>query len=85
MRISVQENLSALKSFLKSRGYDVVDNSEGLPSDVFIYSHENMDLSLLESSINPSYRGTLIINADNLSLSDIENMIKNRTYTSLFY
>lgn len=84
MLISIQDDLVALKSYLKSRGYDVADASDNLPSDVFIYSHENMALPHLENSITPNYEGTLIINAENLSLSEIENMIKHRTYTPLF-
>lgn len=84
MLISIQDDLVALKSYLKSRGYDVADASDNLPSDVFIYSHGNIALPELENSITPNYEGTLIINAENLSLSEIENMIKHRTYTPLF-
>lgn len=84
MLISIQDDLVALKSYLKSRGYDVADASEKLPSDVFIYSQERMDFPDFENSITPSFDGTLIINADKLSLSEIENMIKHRTYTPLF-
>lgn len=84
MLISIQDDLVALKSYLQSRGYDVADASDSLPSDVFIYSHGNMALPHLENSITPNYDGTLIINAENLSLSEIESMIKNRIYSPLF-
>lgn len=85
MLISVQNNLVSLKNYLKSKGYDVIDASENIPSDVFIYSQEENDFFYIENAITPNYEGTLIINADNLSLSEIEKMIKYKIYTPLFY
>lgn len=85
MFVSVQDSLVGVKAYLKSKGYQIVNESDKLSSDIYIYSQSQTDFYTFESGILPSNEGSLIINADNLSFHEIENIIRNRTYTPLFY
>ena len=83
MRISIDGNLLTLKNYLQNKGYEVIDASEGLVSDIYIYSESGSAFNQFKNSI-PGDSGSFIINVDNLSLTEIEYALKHRTYTPIF-
>lgn len=85
MIISVDDNLRGLYDELKSNGNDVHLFSENVNSDVVVYSGRNTHLASLNASLHTAYGGgALLINGDNKSVQEIESMIRNRSYSSIF-
>lgn len=85
MIISVDDNLRSLYDELKSNGNDVHLFSENVNSDVVVYSGQHTHLTSLNAPLLTAYGGgVLLINGDNKSVQEIENMIRNRSYGSIF-
>lgn len=85
MIISLEDKLEKLYHDLKNMGYEVHWLSENVASDVIIYSGNETHIESLnvpKSSVSSG--GVFLINGDNLNVSEILKIIKNRTYTSLF-
>jgi hypothetical protein len=84
MKISIENDLLDIKSSLIRRGYSVFDLSEGVQSDVYIYSEKNIGLLNLYKNISSTEKGSLIINAQGKTNEEIIYTIENRVYTPLF-
>lgn len=83
MVICVDDSLKLIYNGLRSEGYDVCMLSEGIDCDIAIYSGGERSIVSLKSSL-PEDKGVFIINGDNKSCSEIIDIIKNRSYSSLF-
>ncbi len=84
MIVSCDESLIELQAYLTQLGYRVFGIVENVPSDVYIYSEDNLGLLNFTNKITPVENGSLLINADGKTHKEIEFEIKNRVYSSLF-
>ncbi len=90
MIIAVESGLEGIVRGLREKGYTVVRGPDyNTPVDVFIYKEglmtkgpTTLDITNLDNS--SAYYGVLMINANNKSLEEIENILKNRLYSPLF-
>jgi hypothetical protein len=93
MVIAVQKGLTEIKEKLIERGYDVVTLGEyNHPVDALVYVGRGIDMTHIPNStmsLGMNYTGdknlgTLLINASNKSIDELDRIIKKRTYTPLF-
>lgn len=83
MKIYVSKELEYIKEELVNRGYSVVD-SISVPCDAIICDLKNGGLSNLNIQSNVRREGTLIIDSGSKSIEEIEYILNNRSYSSLF-
>lgn len=84
MIISIDERFQSLFNGLKSMGYEVYSLSDNINSEAVIYSGGDTHITSLNLSLPGSDDGVFLINGDNRSTAEIDNMIRNRAYSSLF-
>jgi hypothetical protein len=84
MKISIENDLSELKNSLIKQGFNIFDLSQGIISDVYIYSEQSLGLVNLYKNISSTDQGSLIINAQGKTIEEIIYTINNRVYTPLF-
>ncbi len=83
MNLYVCEGLENLKTQLEERGYNT--NIYGSQQyDAIICNIKDVDLASLSIINNIKHEGTLIIDAGSKSIEDIEYILYNRAYSSLF-
>jgi hypothetical protein len=83
MKICVSKELEYIKEELCNRGYSVTDNMN-TPCDAIICDLKNGGLTNLNTQNNVKREGTLIIDCGSKSIEEIEYILNNRTYSSLF-
>lgn len=83
MIICVSEELDYIKLELMNRGYSIVSNTNA-PCDVIICNLKNGGLINLNVQSNVRREGTLIIDSGSKSIDEIEYILNNRVYSSLF-
>ena len=83
MNLYVCEGLENLKNQLEERGYNT-NVSESEHYDAIICNIKDIDLASLNIINNINHEGTLIIDAGSKSIDDIEYILYNRSYSSLF-
>lgn len=83
MTICVSSELENIKEELTTRGYNVVNNITA-PCDVIICNLKNGGLINLNAQGNFRREGTLIIDSGSKSIDEIEYILNNRVYSSLF-
>jgi hypothetical protein len=83
MTICVSNELEYIEQELTNRGYNVVNSTSG-PCDVIICNLKNG--GLMNLNVQGSFRreGTLIIDSGSKSIDEIEYILNNRVYSSLF-
>lgn len=84
MTICVSNELEYIKQELINRGYNVVCNTN-IPCDAIICNLKNGGLFNLNVQGNVRREGTLIIDSGSKSIEEIEYILNNRVYSSLFY
>lgn len=84
MTICVSNELESIKQELSNRGYNIVGNLSG-PCDVIICNLKNGGLLNLNIQGNFRREGTLIIDCGSKSIDEIEYILNNRVYSSLFW
>lgn len=85
MIISIEDKFDDLYKKLKDRGYTVCKFSEHNSADVVIYSGRSTHLTSFSApEFNSNDRGILLINGDFQNIEQIENMVRHKTYSSLF-
>lgn len=82
MTICISEDLEYIKDELINRGYNVVTSN--VPCDVIICNLKNGGLMNLNVQINFKREGTLIIDSGSKSIDEIEYILNNRVYSSIF-
>lgn len=83
MNIYVSKGLEQLGERLKERGYNIVTD-ESTPCDAIICDLKNSDLYSMNQIKNVKREGTLIIDFGSKSLEDIDYILNNRNYNSIF-
>lgn len=95
MVIAVEEGLGDISEQLRQRGYTIVSYPEyGGVVDAFLYKQDMLSsinqytnsfiTEPLENQISNPSHGVLIINANNKTADQVEEIIKKRLYSSLF-
>ena len=84
MVICVSEELNYIKDELINRGYNVVSNTNSMLCDAIICNLKNGGLIGLNAQNNVKREGTLIIDSGSKSVDEIEYILNNRVYSSLF-
>lgn len=84
MVIYVSDELENVKTELLKRGYNIVSNNN-MPCDVIICNLKNGGLTNLNFQSNARREGTLIIDSGSKTIDQIEYILNNRVYSSLFY
>ena len=86
MVVAITSGMENIENGLKSIGYDVVRYGEySMPVDAVVYYGSHLSAGKISMSNFESDRGILMINATNMSLYDIDNCLKNKTYSPLLY
>lgn len=83
MTICVSNDLEHIKNELVNRGYNVVDTVSA-PCDVIICNLKNGGLSNLNVQSSAKREGTLVIDSGSKTIDEIEYILTNRVYSSLF-
>jgi hypothetical protein len=83
MTICVSNELQYISEELSNRGYFVVNNTN-VPCDAIICNLKNGGLVNLNVQSNAKREGTLIIDSGSKSIDEIEYILNNRVYSSLF-
>ncbi|MBS4534528.1 YkuS family protein [Clostridium sp. D2Q-14] len=88
--ILVQNGLNELAEELIRKGYNVVNYEEANNSDVYIYMADGHDISSLSNIMDmdtgesiENKKGTLLINANNKTIDQIEEILNRGYYTPL--
>lgn len=84
MTICVSSELENIKQELIDRGYNVICNAN-IPCDAIICNLKNGGLLNLNVQGNVKREGTLIIDSGSKNIEEIEYILNNRIYSSLFY
>jgi hypothetical protein len=84
MNIYVSSELGHIKDELINRGYNVVNNNN-IPCEVIICNLKDGGLLSLNVQSNARKEGTLIIDSGSKDIEQIEYILNNRVYSSLFY
>ncbi|MBL4938409.1 YkuS family protein [Clostridium sp. YIM B02515] len=83
MTICISEELDNIKEELINRGYNVV-NDANISCDVIICNLKNGGLVNLNVQGNIKREGTLVIDSGSKNIDEIEYILNNRVYSSLF-
>lgn len=92
MVVAIQEGLGEIKKELLKRGFDVVDlETYNYPIDAIIYKGTSFQISYvsgnnmpaMSSGIRENY-GVFMVNSNNRSIDELENMLRTRYYSPLF-
>ncbi|ERI90517.1 hypothetical protein HMPREF1982_03883 [Clostridiales bacterium oral taxon 876 str. F0540] len=83
MTICISDELDSIKEQLINRGYNVVSDAS-MPCDVIICNLKNGGLVNLNAQGNIKREGTLVIDSGSKNIDEIEYILNNRVYSSLF-
>lgn len=84
MKICVPDELNSVRKQLEDRGYEVVPFKSNEKCDAVICDLKNGGLSNFSGENNIKRDGMLIIDIGSRNIDEIENILKNRLYTSIF-
>ncbi len=84
MKICVSDELRDVSEELKKRGYKIVNINSNNDCDAFICDLKNGGLNHMSSENSIKKDGMLIIDIGSKSIDEIEYILKNRLYTSIF-
>ena len=85
MIISIEDKFDNLYNTFVNAGYDVHKFSEKIISDVVIYSGTITSITAINSStLVDKEGGIFLVNGDNKSSLEIDEIIKSRSYSSIF-
>lgn len=82
MVVCISSNLKSIGNDLKSRGYIVVEELNGIDPDAIICNIKEGELTSIINTNSLKREGTLIIDYGSKSIDDIENILNNRTNIS---
>lgn len=83
MNIYISEDLPNMKEKLIDKGYTIIEDNN-VPCDAIICDLKNCDLLKLNVQNNLKREGTLVIDCGSKSIEDIDYILSNRVYASLF-
>jgi hypothetical protein len=83
MNIYVSPDLAQLKDELKKKGYNLIEE-ERESCDAIICNLKECNISSFNTSCSLKREGTLIIDCGSKNIDDIDYILNNRSYSSLF-
>lgn len=83
MKICISNNFKDLKRELENRGYEVTNKFEA-DCDAMVCDLKNGGLSNMTNDKNIKNEGILVIDIGSKSIEEIDYILKNRVYSSLF-
>lgn len=84
MVVCVSDELRDIKDELEKRGYKVITSLDNEPCDAVICNLKNGGLTKLTMKNSLNRTGTLIVDVGYKNVDDIEYILNNRTYSSIF-
>ena len=84
MVIYVDDELLYIKSELKKRGYNIINSKSEIPCDAIICNLKKTGFIKNNLQSNVKNEGTLVIDCGSKTVDEIEYIINNRVYSSLF-
>jgi len=84
MKIFVSKELEQIKEELFNKGYEIIDESCESPCDAIICNLKRGGLTKLNMQSNIKNEGTLIIDLGSKSVEELEYILNNRVYSSIF-
>lgn len=83
MRIYISNELEDIKKEMKIRGYYIIEDNT-TQCDAIICDLKNCDLLKMNMTNSLKKEGTLIIDSGSKSADDIDYILNNKVYSSLF-
>ncbi|SET71932.1 Uncharacterised protein family (UPF0180) [Natronincola peptidivorans] len=83
-RIAIQDNLTEIKTALQEKGYELVSFQDQGRIDAIVYLDDYSGIKNLNDTGETNNYGSILINANNKSIEEIQYIIENRRYGSLF-
>ncbi|WP_138204191.1 YkuS family protein [Haloimpatiens lingqiaonensis] len=83
MIVFVPEDMKYISNELKNRGYEVTNNKD-MPCDIIICDLKNHGLLDANLENNLKAEGTLIIDSGKKTVDEIDRIIFNRVYSSIY-
>jgi hypothetical protein len=83
MNIYVSPDLSTVKNELQKRGYNVVEDEKEI-CDAIICNLKESNIASLNKYYSTKREGTLIIDYGSKSIEELDYILNNRSYSSLF-
>lgn len=84
MNIGVSNELEYIKEQLEKRGYNIINDGSSEACDAIICNLKNGGLLSFTMQNNVRSEGTLIIDCGSKTIDEIEYILNNRVYSSLF-
>ncbi|MBM7872176.1 putative Fe-Mo cluster-binding NifX family protein [Clostridium pascui] len=84
MVICVSEELNHISNELKKRGYNIIKSLGECNCDVIICNLKDGGLNRLTMEHTLKNEGVLIVDLGSKNIDEIENILNNRTYSSIF-
>lgn len=84
MIIYVSKELKNISDELRKRGYTVIEENSSSPCDAIICNIKNGGLQNVNMQSTVRTEGTLIIDSGSKNIDEIEYILNNRVYSSLF-
>ena len=83
MNVYISPELEYIKMELQNRGYNVVEDSN-IPCDAIICNLKSCEINSFNIQNNLKREGTLIIDSGSKTIEDIDYILNNRVYSSIF-
>lgn len=84
MTICVCNNLDYIQNELSKRGYKIINENSSEPCDAIICNLKYGGIASLNIQSSVRREGTLIIDSGSKTIDEIEYILNNRVYSSLF-
>lgn len=84
MKIFVSKELEEIKSELRNKGYEIIEEDCDSACDAIICNLKRGGLKSLNMKTNLKSEGTLIIDSGKKSVEELEYIINNKVYSGLF-
>jgi hypothetical protein len=84
MKIYVANDLLYISEELGKRGYSIISEENSIVYDAIICNLKDGGLTNLNMNNNVKREGTLIIDSGSKSVDEIEYILNNRVYNSIF-
>jgi len=83
-RIALQQGLDDIRQGLEGKGYEVVNYEDGGHIDAVVYKDIYSGLGSVNNSVDGNIYGAILINANNKTIDEIQQIIETRRYERLF-
>lgn len=84
MKIYISPEYKDIKNQLEDKGYEIIEENSNIICDAIICNLKMGELKKVNLLTNVKNEGTLIIDLGNKSADEIECIINNKVYSSIF-